>query len=901
MIKNIIKFYKDCYQYEYKGIRINSFLSKECEHCFIPDTLELLSGKSISYPVPYDWGEKVESVLLLDSKEKSLYGGSIFVKVTIKRLTKKIRCVTPLYIHELKLHKEKEIYYLSIEDTFVNPVFVECINAIDDELKIKYDRLEDDLPLSPIGFEQLDTVENTIINSMPNWNICDFKNLYDADFNNKRYTENLKSKKYNSHSLYSSFMIGIFKRPTGSRGVLSELETISNNESSSSLLDQYFGVKPIRFSIIKERSIHVPVSLSEAQKQVFYKSDASDVSMVVGPPGTGKSYTIAALAIDNISRGNSVLIASKNNQSGKVIASKIEHDLGIKKILIKTETQFYKRSLIAKLNKIIYGIKQRKKTFHLKSEEASFKELQKEIDNLILKLIDAEKNELQWGEFYYNNIDSFFTRLKAKWIEYKKRKTVPVWKINQQISEKQKLKSKKIKNYVKQRYEQNLESILQNKRKDFVKLMEALQEESGNVLQSKFENIDFDLVLKALPAWISNTKEISKFLPLNQEMFDVAIIDEASQCDIATTIPILFRAKKIIVVGDPKQLRHYSFLSDQRQIELKDKHQVPSKIPNYRKSSLLDLTSNILASQDQLTFLDEHFRSKPDLIRFSNQQFYGGNLHLMRANPLAISETNNKLIIVNGYRDEKGVNVTEAYSILENIKKIVYQENKMSVQLCTKIGILSPFHEQTKFIKKLIRTNLENNTIKKHKLLIGTPFHFQGEERDMMFISFAIDDYTHPSVYNYLNREDVFNVSITRARDTQYNFISFDFKRANSDHLICKYLSDIEQVAHKKLDSNMPYDLFCEDVVNALNKFGIKDIYRSCFVSGVKIDLAVIYESKTYAIDLIGYPGEFTEQFTVESLQMLDRMNQPIFFIPYSSWVLDREKTIGDLLIFFGS
>jgi len=112
----------------------------------------------------------------------------------------------------------------------------------------------------------------------------------------------------------------------------------------------------------------------------------------------------------------------------------------------------------------------------------------------------------------------------------------------------------------------------------------------------KTSPVDFDLVLKAIPLWTSTTKEISKCLPLNSELFDLVIFDEASQCDLATAIPSIYRAKKLIVVGDPHQLRHISFLSTQKQSELRQNHEISRNIADYRKESLIDWSNLFLSN-----------------------------------------------------------------------------------------------------------------------------------------------------------------------------------------------------------------------------------------------------------------------------------------------------------------
>ena len=88
----------------------------------------------------------------------------------------------------------------------------------------------------------------------------------------------------------------------------------------------------------------------------------------------------------------------------------------------------------------------------------------------------------------------------------------------------------------------------------------SLVERRKNLQSRILEEEDFRPLLEAFPCWCVTTYAVSDSLPLKPGMFDVAIIDEASQCDIASCFPILYRAKKTVVVGDDKQLPHLSFL-----------------------------------------------------------------------------------------------------------------------------------------------------------------------------------------------------------------------------------------------------------------------------------------------------------------------------------------------------
>ena len=224
-------------------------------------------------------------------------------------------------------------------------------------------------------------------------------------------------------------------------------------------------------------------------------------------------------------------------------------------------------------------------------------------------------------------------------------------------------------------------------------------------------------------------------------MFDLLISDEASQCDMASVLPAMQRAKKVVFCGDPQQLRHISFLSRLKMEVIGRDKGVNSEEKsrfNYRSNSVLDLVNMSLNSQDQLSYLNEHFRSEPSIINFSNKEFYNGDLRIMTEKPLSNKELGVFHFPIMGTRNKQGNNEKEAQAIMAKVLKIIANEKELDDALKTSIGILSPFRDQVNFISLLIKNQLEIEQIKAHHLSVGTAFSFQGEERDLMFISFAV-------------------------------------------------------------------------------------------------------------------------------------------------------------------
>ena len=131
-----------------------------------------------------------------------------------------------------------------------------------------------------------------------------------------------------------------------------------------------------------------------------------------------------------------------------------------------------------------------------------------------------------------------------------------------------------------------------------------------------------------------------KSCPPQPGLFDVVVIDEASQCDPALACVALMRAQRAVVVGDPHQLRHVCFLSHAREQAAFTQYELPAELRErfrYRRS-LFDIAADAV-DQQNLFFLREHFRSHPQIIGFSNHHFYDDALHLMTSRPARVPAT----------------------------------------------------------------------------------------------------------------------------------------------------------------------------------------------------------------------------------------------------------------------
>lgn len=330
---------------------------------------------------------------------------------------------------------------------------------------------------------------------------------------------------------------------------------------------------------------------------------------------------------------------------------------------------------------------------------------------------------------------------------------------------------------LKNKRRESLKGLLRDqiKRQRLIVHTKAIVERKKNLQNRLLEEEDFTPLLEAFPCWCVTTYAISGSLPMKSGLFDVAIIDEASQCDIASCFPILFRAKKAVIVGDDKQLPHLSFLEKAKEQSFLSQYNIPDKYQlmwRFRTNSMFDL-ANYYSTNPVL--LDEHFRSYYPIIQFSNQEFYGNRIRIMTKD----SGSNDVLelhLVTDGKVDSDATrNMPEVEAVVKRIHELILQDEGNEDNPVS-IGVLSPFRGQVDLIGKALRQVLTESTIRRHQIEVGTAHTFQGDERDVMIFSLAVADNSFAQSLTFLQKPNLFNVAITRARKKLITFLSRDPK-----------------------------------------------------------------------------------------------------------------------------
>jgi very-short-patch-repair endonuclease/RecA/RadA recombinase len=308
------------------------------------------------------------------------------------------------------------------------------------------------------------------------------------------------------------------------------------------------------------------------------------------------------------------------------------------------------------------------------------------------------------------------------------------------------------------------------------------------------------------PCWAVTSLSARGRIPFEPGLFDLLIIDEASQCDIASALPLLFRAKQVVILGDLKQLPHISKVLQQQDFQLVKKHGLWEDRPgwSYSVASLFQL-ADVLGGQNRKVMLRDHHRSHAQIIEFSNEHFYqSGPLRIVtRYDHLRIPYPDQPAIrwvdvqcptLFAPGDDGGAVNEAEAQAVVVEVERLIQGGYRGS------IGVVSPFRAQVNRIAQMVsqRPRLAQG-LGEADFLCGTAHSFQGDERDVMFFSPAVSD-TMPRGARWFvdasrDSRNLFNVAITRARAALIVVGNRNAMRnCNSKHLqeFVRYVENLE-------------------------------------------------------------------------------------------------------------
>jgi len=408
----------------------------------------------------------------------------------------------------------------------------------------------------------------------------------------------------------------------------------------------------------------------------------------------------------------------------------------------------------------------------------------------------------------------------------------------------------------------------------------------------------------AVPAWIMPITRALESLDPRENQFDIVIIDEASQSDISS-LAILYMGKKLIIVGDDKQVSPMAVGVEVDKMSALQEMFIKDKIPNAHlydgKTSIYDVASTTF----QPLMLREHFRCVPEIIGFSNMLSYD-----YKIKPLRDAGSSNLIPAVVNYRVTDGkrldnkTNPNEAKAIVA-LMQACMEQPEYAGKTFGAISLLGD--EQVTVLQRLIEENIDHKELIDRRILCGNASHFQGDERDVIFLS-VVDSVTldnpRPIRLQGFGVDDAYrkryNVAASRARDQLWVVDSLDSAVDLKPEDIRKKLIDYSinpasfELRHAEIveKADSPFEV---GVAQALVDRGYH-LVQQWKVGAYRLDMVAVCGKKTVAIECDGeryHSGEAKVREDMERQTILERLGWRFIRIRGSEYFRNPEQAIA--------
>jgi very-short-patch-repair endonuclease len=403
----------------------------------------------------------------------------------------------------------------------------------------------------------------------------------------------------------------------------------------------------------------------------------------------------------------------------------------------------------------------------------------------------------------------------------------------------------------------------------------------------------------AVPVWIMPMARLMESFDFGKQCFDVVIIDEASQCDVMALLALTLE-KKVVIVGDNEQVsplavgQNQDFVDKLIRVFLQG---IPLAHLYDGRTSIYDLAGQSFAG---LISLWEHFRCVPDIIQFSNHLCYQGNIKPLREEGSCSLRPHVVRFRVEGSCDSEKVNREEAWTVASllaaAIERPEYQN--MTFGVISLLGI-----DQAYEIEQLLLKHSPPEEYQRRRIVCGNSAQFQGDERDVMFLSMVWSPEEKPLTFN--DRKEFrqrFNVAASRARNQMWLVYSLDpmndLKAGDLRRRLIEHVLDPRAITREiERSLERTQSRFESLVLGHLVRAGY-GVVSQWPVGRYRIDLVVEGGGKRLAVECDGdryHPLEKLPE-DMERQAILERLGWRFFRIRGTAFFRNQESTMQTVL-----
>lgn len=404
----------------------------------------------------------------------------------------------------------------------------------------------------------------------------------------------------------------------------------------------------------------------------------------------------------------------------------------------------------------------------------------------------------------------------------------------------------------------------------------------------------------AVPVWVMTINKALECMKPSMNKFDIVIIDEASQSDVSA-LPILYLAKKIIIVGDDEQVSPSAVGVEQDKINAVQDMFIKNLIANYHlydlKTSIYDLASTTFSN----IMLKEHFRSVPDIIGYSNKLSYNYKIKPLRDDSSSILKPATISFRVNGVRENRRkINKAEADNIVALMMACIEQPEYEGKTF----GAISLLGDtQAKLINETAIQRMNLKDYEQRKIMCGNASQFQGDERDVIFISLVDNNEGEGPLRltgegSEKSTKQRYNVAVSRAKDQVWVVHSLDIyndlKNGDMRRDLLEYINSprsfrqLIEISDKNSESEFEKQV-CRKLIS--RGYHIKQQWE---VGAYRIDIVAIFGDKKIAIECDGdrYHGEDKIIDDIRRQNILERLGWRFIRIRGSEYFRYPEETM---------
>ncbi|MCS7158044.1 MAG: AAA domain-containing protein [Blastocatellia bacterium] len=634
-------------------------------------------------------------------------------------------------------------------------------------------------------------------------------------------------------------------QPSYDRALLEELEglrrsTVSNTALSFLLRPPAAG-HPDFDDVLS--ALANPICPTLSQAIALAAATRYPLTVITGPPGTGKTRLIVGLIIHHLLAGRSVLLASRVNRAVDAAVELTERLIG-KGGILRTGNEHMRTQLVETLGELTGRS-------HWEAEGELFASLSKDracSSTADGRLVHRASEDLRsYGEriarlchrlngqahrlqtLGMGPEGDWWTRLwwRIRWWlqngERRVRELSEAWeeiiRIFDELDRRVLPAARQARTLALRR---RLEEMFDRGGPMLRELMTAMTDPRERL--RAFEKV----VQFGFPVAVT-TLSIGQNLPLSPGLFDTLIVDEASSCDPASLLPLLYRARRAVIVGDPKQLDHVTRERWKRIASVPHLRSVGGK----RIEASFGVSAFALMHQllDGETFwLADHFRCPPPIIAFANETFYGGRLRIH-----TVEQESQPILVrrVTGPHRTHGVtrSLTNQAQIQEALAILVEWAERYPEQ---SLGLVAPYRAFVDNVLERLQNDQALDQLRKKRdeqqLIIGTAHRFQGSEVDYLVFATVAGDNATDQHRQWIESPNLFNVAITRARRQLLILISPEFERRL---VLTKQLFQAMPMVLGAVD--VERDPFTERIILELERRGLR--YRmGCRYRGDLVD-----------------------------------------------------------------